>query len=72
MPEFVRVKHDVFGEYTISDAAVDTDIHTVLDKPAVDQNGDTLPGKPRTSVKTTAKKSTNGDEPAKTPEEGSA
>lgn len=74
MSEFVRVKHDVFGEFSIAETSVDPDIHTVVNKPAVDQNGDVLPGKPKTSVSTkTAKKTpTNGDEPAETPKEGSA
>lgn len=69
MSDFVRVKHDVFGEFSIAETSVDPAIHTVIDKPAVDQNGDVLPGKPKTTVKTTAKKTTtNGDEPATTPE----
>lgn len=74
MSEFVRVKHEVFGEFSIPEDAVDPKVHTVVDKPAVDQNGDVLPAKPKTSVTTKTAKNTptNGAEPAKTPEEGSA
>ena len=46
MPEFVRVKNKVTGaEYTKPKVAVRSDSEQVLDKPAVDRNGDALRAK---------------------------
>lgn len=74
MPEFVRVKHPIFGEFSARRPNLDE--VQVLDKPAVNTSGRPLPGKPKTSVAAKAaenksKTPTNGAEPATTPEEGS-
>lgn len=60
MPKFVRVRHkDTGHEFTIADTAV-SDMHKVLDAPAVDGAGRPL----RAIHKTTAPKAA----PARTPE----
>lgn len=72
MYDFVRVKDKLTGhEFSVRYA--DPDQHEVLDKEAVDRNGDPLPDKPRTSARAKAaeKKNANGGEPATTPKEGS-
>ena len=59
MSEFYRVKDKTTGhEYTVR--FVDPDQHEVLDKPAVDVNGDALPGKSHTSVATKASAQNGG------------
>ena len=71
MPEFLRVKHPLFGEYSVR-RPNPHDVE-IIDKPAVDSDGRPLPAKPKTTVATraAAKKTTTGSEPAQNPEEGS-
>lgn len=74
-PEFVRVKHPVFGHFSTRSPEVWG--AEVIDEDGADSNGDPLPAKPKVSVakKATGKKNTptTGAEPADpTPEEGSA
>lgn len=74
MPEFKRVKHPLFGEYSTASPIVGD--MQVVDKPATYANGRPLPAKPKVSVAKKAADSrtptpTNGAESAATPEEGS-
>lgn len=71
MPDFTRVKDKITG-HEFSVRWPNPDQHDVLDKDAVDANGDPLPPKPKTSAATkAAEKKNGGGEPAGTPEEGS-
>lgn len=71
MTEFFRVKHPLFGEYSVR-CPNPHDVE-IIDKPAVDSDGRPLPAKPKTTVAdmAAAKQSTTGSEPALNPEEGS-
>lgn len=73
MSEFQRVKDKATG-HEYSARRPDLSKVDVLDKDAVDRNGRALPAKPKASVsKKAASKSSNGGEPATTPnKEGSA
>ena len=70
MSDFYRVKDKQTGhEYSVR--FPDPEQHEVLEKPAVDFNGDALPGKPHLSVAKKATAKHDGGEPAEIPEEGS-
>ena len=73
MSDFVRVRHPLFGEYSVRRPNLKE--VEVIDKPAVDSNGRPLRAKPKTAVAAKAaekKNDPNGGEPAnKNPEEGS-
>ena len=58
--EFFRVKEKASGYEKSIPAATFSDLWTRLDQPAVDDNGDPLPDKPKTTVSAEAAKKKAG------------